>query len=77
MTSGLDRLEGFVLGALAYLTLSGIWIYGVLDSGVLDGREVVGWTAVGVVMLAGGRGPAHRGRAWAQSARRRTAADRG
>lgn len=52
MTSGLDRLERFVLGALAYLTLSGIWIYGVLDSSVLDGRQVGGWTAVGVVVLA-------------------------
>lgn len=52
MTRGLDRLERFVLGALVYLGLSGIWIYGVLDSGVLEDRAAFYWSALAVVGLA-------------------------
>jgi hypothetical protein len=52
MTRGLDRLERFVLLALAYLAFSGVWIYGVIDTGVLEGRGVLGWTAVALVALA-------------------------
>jgi hypothetical protein len=48
----LDRLERFVVGVLVYLGLSGVWVYGVLDTGVLEGNEVLGWMAVAVVLLA-------------------------
>jgi hypothetical protein len=48
----LDRVERFVVGVLVYLGLSGVWIYGVLDTGVLEGHGVLGWAAVAVVLSA-------------------------
>jgi len=52
MSARFDRLERFVIGALAYLAVSGVWVYGVLDTGVLDGREALGWSAIAVVAMA-------------------------
>jgi hypothetical protein len=42
----------FCLGALAYLGLSAVWIYGVLDRGTLEGSDVRAWTVLGVVAVA-------------------------
>lgn len=48
----LDRLERFIVGALVYLGLSSIWIYGALDSGVLEDRAALYWSALAIVVLA-------------------------
>lgn len=48
----LERLERFVLGSVVYLGLSALWIYGLLDRGLLEGSDVRAWTALGVVALA-------------------------
>jgi hypothetical protein len=48
----LGRLQRFVLGSLVYLGLSGLWIYGVVDRGELEGSDVATWTALGVVAVA-------------------------
>jgi hypothetical protein len=48
----LGRLRGFVLGSAVYLGLSALWIYGVLDRGLLEGSDVRAWTALGAVAVA-------------------------
>ena len=52
MTAKLDRLERFTLGAVVYLAGSTLWIYGVLDTGLLHGRPQIGWPVVAAVGLA-------------------------
>ena len=52
MTRGLDRRERFVVGALLYLALGGLWIYGVLDTGVLEDRRALGWSVIVFVAVA-------------------------
>ena len=47
-----DRLERFVLAVLAYFGLSALWIYGVLDQGLLEDFGAVAWLVLGLVGLA-------------------------
>jgi hypothetical protein len=47
-----DRLERFVLAVLAYFGLSALWIYGVLDQGLLEDLGAVTWLVLALVGLA-------------------------
>lgn len=44
------RVRRFGAGALAYLGLSALWLYGVVDEGRLEGNDVRGWSAIGLVL---------------------------
>jgi hypothetical protein len=48
----LDRLDRLALGALAYTLLGSIWIFGLWDTDLLYGRQVLGWTCVGLFAAA-------------------------
>ncbi|HXV32767.1 MAG TPA: hypothetical protein VD769_02060 [Gaiellaceae bacterium] len=52
MTSSVDRVERFLLYAVAYLGLSALWIYEVLDQGRLEGSEARAWSVLAVVGAA-------------------------
>jgi hypothetical protein len=45
------RLERFTAGALVYLALGSLWIYGVLDRGLLEDRGALGWLVVALVAV--------------------------
>jgi hypothetical protein len=47
-----DRLERFVLSVIAYFGLSALWIYGVLDQGLLEDLGAAAWVVLGLVGLA-------------------------
>jgi hypothetical protein len=54
------RLRRFALGALLYLALSSVWLYGLLDQGRLEGGGDVGtWLFIGLVVAV------HVGFGWA------------
>lgn len=46
------RATRFLALAAVYLSLSTLWIYGVLDRGLHEGSEVRGWTLLALVALA-------------------------
>jgi len=46
------RVERFTIGALAYLGLSAVWIYGVLDRGVMENAGSLFWIVLAVVTAA-------------------------
>jgi hypothetical protein len=48
----LDRLELLTVGALFYLLLGSVWVFGILDTGALDGRQVAKWVVVALLGLA-------------------------
>jgi hypothetical protein len=45
------RLVRFLLGALLYVGLSAVWIYGVLDRGTLERGGAWGWALLGVIAV--------------------------
>ena len=47
-----DRLERFVLGAIAYFGLSTIWLYALVDTGLIEDRGAFTWSVLGLVGLA-------------------------
>lgn len=48
----LDRLERFLVGAVAYLGLSALWLYGVVDRGMIEGSEWLSWSVIAGVAAA-------------------------
>ncbi|MGH3035195.1 MAG: hypothetical protein ACRDON_11685 [Gaiellaceae bacterium] len=48
----LGGVDALAIGAVAYGLFGLAWIYGLLDTGVLEDREVAAWTAIAVVTLA-------------------------
>jgi hypothetical protein len=48
----LDRLDRLALGALVYGLQGSIWIFGLWDTDLLYGRQILGWTCVGLFAAA-------------------------
>lgn len=44
------RLRRFAIGALAYLAVGVLWLYGVVDQGRLEGSDWRDWSLVAVVL---------------------------
>jgi hypothetical protein len=42
----LDRVERIVVGAFVYGLGGAVWMFELLDTGVLHGREALGWSAL-------------------------------
>ena len=44
------RSQRFAIGALAYLAVGVLWVYGVVDQGRLEGSDWRDWSLVAVVL---------------------------
>jgi hypothetical protein len=44
------RARRFGVGALAYLGLGALWLYGVVDEGRLEGSDLRGWVLIGLFL---------------------------
>ena len=47
----IGRLPRFVLGALTYLFLNLLWLYGILDEGLIDEENWFMWTVLATVAV--------------------------
>jgi hypothetical protein len=47
----LDDLETITVGALAYVLLGAVWVFGILDTGALDRRQAAKWVALALLGL--------------------------
>jgi hypothetical protein len=47
-----SKLARFGIGAAAYLLLSVVWLYALVDRGRLEGGDLAVWSAIAVVELA-------------------------
>jgi hypothetical protein len=47
----LDRLELMTVGALFYLLLGSVSVFGILDTGALEGRQVAKWVVLALLGL--------------------------